>query len=135
MVLKPHVRLEPANKDSKFSQCFGPNVYICGTFSVYLRPNMYIDVPMSIFFVLGEWFSVGYNGFTGCRTSGLSRRAEKMVGVLVFLANSALFHYFREENHTFLTYLFPNVHIFTQMCIFMANLIKFGDIEGFFRGL
>ena len=30
------------------SLCFGPNVYISGTFLVYLRPNVYIYVQMSI---------------------------------------------------------------------------------------
>ena len=85
-------------------------MYISGIFSIDV--NMYI-------FVLGEWFSVGYKGFTGCR---------KMVGVLVFLANSVLFHYFGQENHTFLIYSCPNVYICVQMCIFMANLIKFSDI-------
>ena len=29
-------------------------VYIFATFSVYLWPNVYIDVQMSIYFVLGQ---------------------------------------------------------------------------------
>ena len=33
---------------SIFSRSFGPNVYISGTFSMYLRPNVYIYVQMSI---------------------------------------------------------------------------------------
>ena len=33
---------------SIFSQSFGPKEYISSTFSVYLRPNVYIYVQMSI---------------------------------------------------------------------------------------
>ena len=47
---------------SIFSQSFGPNVHISGTFSVYLRPNVYIYVQWG-------WFSGGYKGFTDCRNS------------------------------------------------------------------
>ena len=41
---------------SIFSQSFGPNVHISGTFSVYLRPNVYIYVQMSILMSNGGGF-------------------------------------------------------------------------------
>ena len=85
---------------------------------------MYIIVQMCIFFVLGEWVSVAYNGFTCVGPQVRAVGPRKWSWVLVFLANSALFHYFRQEDQTFLIYLCPNVYIFTQMCIFMTNLIK-----------
>ena len=53
-----------------------------------------------------------------------------MIGVVVFLAKSGLFHYFMQEDHTFLIYLCPNVYIFSQMCIFSTNLIKFIGLKG-----
>ena len=53
---KPHARPGRANTVSIFSQSFGPNVHISGTFSVYLRPNVYIYVQMSILMSNGGGF-------------------------------------------------------------------------------
>ena len=53
---KPHARPGRASKVSIFSQSFGPNVHISGTFSVYLRPNVYIYVQMSILMSNGGGF-------------------------------------------------------------------------------
>ena len=41
---------------SIFSRSFGPNVCISCTFSVYLRPNVYIYVQMSILMSNGGGF-------------------------------------------------------------------------------
>ena len=99
---------------------FGPNVYISGIFSVYLRPNVYIYIQMSILMSNGCGFLCLRLGLAG-RESG---RAVRI---------SPLFQRFRPTNYTFHIYLRPNVYIQVQMCIFMTNLIKFLDIEGILR--
>ena len=82
-------------------------VYFWHIFGVLMTKCVY-SCPNEYIFVLGEWFSVG--SFTGSKMSVSGRRAEKMVGDVVFLASSALFHYFRQENHV-------------QMCIFSLKCV------------
>ena len=53
---KPHARPGRASNVSIFPRSFGPNVHISGTFSVYLRPNVYIYVQMSILMSNGGGF-------------------------------------------------------------------------------
>ena len=70
---------------SIFSQSFGPNVHISGTFSVYLRPNVYIYVQMSILMSNGCGFLWVIRVFTDCRTSdslrlGPSGRESHLTG-------------------------------------------------------
>ena len=82
---KPHARPGRASKVSIFSQSFGPNVHISGTFSVYLRPNVYIYVQMSIFMSNGCGFLWVIRVFTDCGTSdslrlGPSGRESRLTG-------------------------------------------------------
>ena len=117
---------------------FGPNVYISGTFSVYLRPNVYIYIQMNILMSNGCGFlcvirvlqTVGPQIRVGGQRFGLfeflhyfSDLGLQRFGLFEFL------HYFSDLGLQTTHF----IYIYARMCIFMTNLIKFPDIEGILR--
>ena len=113
----------PAGAIETFLHIFGVFVTKC----VYLRPNEYIDVQWG-------WFSGGYKGFTDCRTVRVvgARKWSVWSNLSIISVIEASKLHISDIFMSKCVYLCPNVYILAQMCIFMANLTRFPDIEGVF---